>query len=170
MAHLLSVCAIAQADGGSEDEAVAALLHDSLEDKPTETSEQMLRDRFGERVVQLVRIATDTPADWDGSTPKPPWRARKEAYIAHIAEVPGNLLRPIVADKIDNVRALLVDYRRIGDRLWDRFKAGKEDQLWYYRACCQAYEKSGASPTLVSDLRTLVDQLTIAVEAHPRPL
>jgi (p)ppGpp synthase/HD superfamily hydrolase len=163
MAHLINVCAIVQQDGGSEDEAIAALLHDALEDKPEETSEDVIRVRFGENVVRMVRIASDTPPGWTGG-PKPPWRPRKQGYLDRAATEPPELLRPTVADKIDNVRAILADHRRIGDEIWARFKAGKEEQLWYYASCYRAYEKAGASPTLLSDLRLLVEDLARALE------
>jgi (p)ppGpp synthase/HD superfamily hydrolase len=158
MAHLLSVCAIVQQDGGSEDEAIAALLHDALEDKPGEASEDNIREQFGVSVARMVRIATDTPPEWFGG-PKPAWKKRKQDYIGRVAKEPSDLLRPTVADKIDNVRAILADHQRIGDELWTRFKAGKEDQQWYYSSCCDAYEMAGASPELVRQLRVLVNEL-----------
>lgn len=162
MAHLLSVCALVQQDGGSEDEAIAGLLHDALEDKPDETSEDEIRQRFGEDVARMVRTATDTPREWVGG-PKPAWKQRKQGYIDRVATEAPALLRPTVADKIDNVRAILADQRRIGDDFWARFKAGKEEQLWYYSACFQAYEKAGASPELLKQLKVLVGELDSAV-------
>jgi hypothetical protein len=162
MAHLLSVCAIVQQDGGSEDEAIAGLLHDALEDKPNDTSEDEIRRRFGEDVARMVRIATDTPIEWVGG-PKPAWKQRKQSYIDRVAREAPALLRPTVADKIDNVRAILADQRRIGDEFWARFKAGKAEQLWYYSACYQAYEKAGASPGLLTQLKVLVEELDSAV-------
>jgi (p)ppGpp synthase/HD superfamily hydrolase len=147
-----------QQDGGSEDEAIAALLHDALEDKPDETSEAVIRDRFGEQVAHMVRIATDTPVDWVGG-PKPPWRERKEMYLDRVATEPREFLRPTVADKIDNIRAIVVDHRRVGDAVWSRFSERKERQLWYYSECLGAYERAGASPTLLGELRVLVREL-----------
>jgi hypothetical protein len=158
MAHLLSVCALVQQDGGSEDEAIAGLLHDALEDKPNETSEDEIRRRFGEDVVRMVRIATDTPREWVGGA-KPDWKQRKQGYIDRVAAEAPALLRPTVADKIDNLRAILAEQRWIGDEFWARFNAGKEDQLWYYSACCEAYEKAGASQGLLRQLRVLVEEL-----------
>lgn len=158
IAHLLSVCALVQQDGGSEDEAIAGLLHDALEDKPHETSEDEIRRRFGDDVARMVRIATDTPREWVGG-PKPDWKQRKKGYIDRVVTEDPALLRPTVADKIDNVRAILAEQRWIGDRFWARFKAGKEEQLWYYSACCAAYEKAGASPGLLKQLKVLVGEL-----------
>jgi len=165
LAHLLSVCAIVQQDGGSEDEAIAALLHDSLEDKPELVDEQLLRKRFGANVLHLVQVATDTPPGWKGGV-KPPWRERKQAYIDRIATEPASSLRPTVADKIDNVRAILADLQRVGDELWKIFKAGKADQLGYYSSCYRAYVKAGASPRLLAQLRSLLEELA-RVTRHP---
>jgi (p)ppGpp synthase/HD superfamily hydrolase len=158
LAHLFNVCAIVQQDGGSEDEAIAALLHDALEDKPELVDAEAIGARFGEHVRRMVVVATDTPPDWRGG-PKPPWRVRKEGYVARVANEPAELLRPTIADKIDNVRAILADHRRIGDAVFDKFKAGKADTLWYYAACHGAYVQAGGSPALLAELRKLLDEL-----------
>ena len=158
VAHLFSVCAIVQCDGSSEDEAIAALLHDALEDKPEQTSYEEMVRRFGSGVADMVRAATDTPPDWKGGT-KTAWRERKESYLTHLREVDKEQLRPTIADKIDNIRTILADYARVGDDLWSRFNAPKESQLWYYSSCAKAYEEIGAAPRLVVQLRTLVAEL-----------
>jgi len=158
MSHLLNVCAIVQRDGGSEDDAIAALLHDALEDKPEETSEAQLLARYGPRVARMVRIATDTPPEWIGGR-KPPWKQRKQDYLDKLAAEPPDLLRHTIADKIDNVQAMLADHRHIGNALWSRFKADKHEQLWYYTACHAAYKKAGASPALVRELGLLINRL-----------
>ena len=85
IAHLLAVCAIVQLDGGSEDEAIAALLHDALEDKPEEITRDDINDSFGEDVLKLIEISTDTPPDYTGGQ-KPPWKERKKAYLEHIRQ------------------------------------------------------------------------------------
>jgi (p)ppGpp synthase/HD superfamily hydrolase len=163
IAHLLSVCALVQHDGGDEDEAIAALLHDSLEDKPDLMSAAKIEERFGSRVLQLVRISTDTPEDYAGGE-KPPWRFRKETYLAHVRETDPSLLRITVADKVDNLRALLADHARLGDVLWSRFNAPKADQLWYYRAAAQAYRDAGFSGPLLTELDRLVESLQKATD------
>ena len=156
IAHLLHVCAMVLQDGGDEDEAVAALLHDALEDKPEKINQAKLRKRFGERVLQIILVATDTPTNYKGG-PKPPWHERKERYIEHIRRTTDpNMLRVTVADKLDNVRAMLADYRRIGEELWERFNAGKEDQLWYYHSAVDAYREVGFSGPLLDELEGLV--------------
>ncbi len=158
LAHLLSVCAMVQMDGGNEEEAIAALLHDALEDKSTEISREKIRKQFGEKVLNIIEISSDTPPDYAGG-PKPPWKVRKEAYIKHIYETDPSLLRVTVADKIDNARAILADHQRIGDEVWGRFNAGKEDQLCYYRSCVEAFGATGFKGPLLEELTRLVDQL-----------
>src|SRR5512138_2784095 len=82
LAHLLGVCALVQQNGGDEDEAIAALLHDALEDEPEHISREEIQRGFGERVLSIIDVCTDTPRTYKGGD-KPPWRERKEAYIAH---------------------------------------------------------------------------------------
>src|SRR5512146_2629867 len=136
MAHLLGVCALVQHDGGHEDEATAALLHDAREDEPRHISRADIQRQFGERVLAIVEASTDTPRDYRGG-PKPPWRQRKQAYIAHARSADPALLRVTIADKVDNLRAMIRDYRGVGDALWSRFRAGRDEQLWYFRSCVE---------------------------------
>ncbi|HXH27769.1 MAG TPA: HD domain-containing protein, partial [Candidatus Polarisedimenticolia bacterium] len=131
-AHLLGVCALVLLDGGTEDEAIAGLLHDALEDHPAETSREVIGRLFGGEVLAIVEASTDTPADYTGG-PKPPWRKRKEAYLEHLRQAAPAVRRVALADKLDNARSLLADYRAHGESLWSRFNAGREDQLWFFR-------------------------------------
>ena len=158
IAHLLAVCALVQLDGGSEDEAIAALLHDTLEDKPEEINREEIRQYFGEQVLKIIEVSTDTPKDYAGGQ-KPPWKERKEAYIKHIRQTDPSLLRVTIADKIDNARAILADHHRLGDQVWEKFNAGKEDQLWYYSSCVEAFHATGYSGPMLEELRRLVGQL-----------
>jgi GTP pyrophosphokinase len=166
LAHLLGVCALVQHHGGTEDEAIAALLHDALEDRPDLVSSEDIKARFGDVVLRLVLVATDTPAGYAGGE-KPPWRERKEAYLRHVRETDPSLLRVTVADKVDNLRALLADYVRIGESLWDRFNAPRADQLWYYRAAADAYRTAGFSGPLLAELERLVGALEAAPARRP---
>jgi (p)ppGpp synthase/HD superfamily hydrolase len=158
VAHLLSVCALVQQDGGDEDEAIAALLHDALEDKAEETNRNEILELFGEQVLTIIESSIDTPPSYKGGV-KPPWRQRKEAYLAHVRATNPNLLRVTIADKVDNARAILADYQRSGDDVWKRFNAGKEDQLWYYKNCVSAYETAAYRGPLLDELRRLVTQI-----------
>ena len=162
MAHLLSVCALVQQDGGDEDEAIAALLHDALEDKSELTDRGDFSRRFGPRVLEIIEVSIDTPPDYAGGI-KPPWRQRKEAYLNHARHADPTLLRVTIADKVDNARSILADYRRLGDDLWQRFNAGREDQLWYYTSAIAAYKSAGCRGPLLDELEQLVAQ----IQNHP---
>ena len=112
VAHLLSVSAIVLEDGGSEDEAIAGLLHHVIEDVPVEGTEEFIRERFGDRVADIVSACSDST-----TFPKPPWRERKERYLAHLESAPPEVLRVSLADKLHNARAILYDLRTVGDSL-----------------------------------------------------
>jgi (p)ppGpp synthase/HD superfamily hydrolase len=159
MMHLLSVCGLVQQDGGSEQQAIAALLHDALEDQPKRTSREEIGVEFGMDVLHIVEICTDTPPGYRGGE-KQEWSIRKNNYLKHARTVsPAELLRVTVADKVDNARAILWDYHYQGKQLWGRFNAGKELQLWYYRECLEAYRSAGFSGHLLDEFRNLVRQL-----------
>lgn len=156
--HLLGVCALVLSDGGSEDEAIAALLHDALEDHPEETSRQLIGERFGPAVLEIVVACTDTPPDYSGGI-KPPWRQRKTAYIEHVRKLKATEWRVPLADKLDNLRSVVADYRQIGDTVWSRFKAGKADQLWLYRSLAPAFREAGAQGFLADEFEWNVKEI-----------
>ena len=153
VAHLLSVAAIVLEDGGSEDEAIAALLHDAVEDQGGRATRNLIRENFGEKVVEIVDGCTD--AD---SVPKPPWRARKERYVAHILEASAEVRRVSAADKLHNARSILADLRVIGDAIWKRFAGGKDGTLWYYRALVDAFRTHGTT-RVVDELDRVVTEI-----------
>lgn len=153
VAHLLGVASIALENGASEDEAIAALLHDAIEDQGGAATREEIRRRFGDNVVQIVDGCTDAE-----TIPKPPWKERKEKYIAHISEAPASVLLVSASDKLHNARALLLDYRICGEQLWDRFKGGREGTLWYYRALVEAYRAASQIP-LVEELERVVTEI-----------
>ncbi len=167
LAHLFGVCALVQQDGGDEDEAIAALLHDALEDKPEEITRADIERRFGPRVAELVQASSDTPPGFGGGG-KPPWRQRKEAYLAHARRADPRLLRVSIADKVDNLRAILADYQRLGEPFWARFNAGKADQLWYYRSALEAYRAAGSRSRLLDELERLLSELERVARPDPR--
>ena len=119
--HLLAVTAIVTESGGTENEVVAALLHDAPEDQGGKERLEDIRTRFGEMVAEIVDGCTDTYEE-----PKPAWRPRKEAYIERISSQPASVQLVSAADKLHNARAILSDLRDIGEDLWDRFTGGKE--------------------------------------------
>jgi (p)ppGpp synthase/HD superfamily hydrolase len=153
ISHLMSVAALVLEDGGDEDEAIAALLHDAVEDQGgKETRKEILR-RFGGRVAAIVDGCTDTD-----EIPKPPWRERKESYIDHLRHASPEIRRVSLADKLHNARAILRDFRRYGNDVWDRFAGGKEGTLWYYRTLIQTYQMGGDS-YLLEELERVVSLL-----------
>jgi GTP pyrophosphokinase len=152
--HLLGVTAIVIENGGSEDEVIAALLHDAVEDQGGAATRAEISRRFGENVAAIVDGLSDTD-----ETPKPPWRARKEDYLAHLAEASPSVLLVSLADKIHNAGSILRDVRNEGDSVWSRFTGGKEGSLWYYRALVEAFRARGQFPALVAELDRLVTEL-----------
>jgi DNA helicase IV len=154
LAHLLGVCSLVLEDGGDEDQAVAALLHDAPEDQGGEETLRQIRRQFGPRVAEIVSACTDT-----AENPKPPWRARKERYLEKLgAETDSAVLRVALADKLHNARATLADYRVFGADLWKRFDTSS-DQLWYYRALVDAFARAGARGALLTELESVVLEL-----------
>lgn len=164
LAHLLAVCALVLSDGGDEDEGIAALLHDTLEDHPEIVSRGILRSRFGPRVLRLVQGCTDTPPEYTGG-PTPPWRERKLRYLAHLRYAPPDVLRVATADKIDNARSVLADFRLLGNSLWTRFNAGREDQLWFYRSLVETIRDAHPPGRLLEQLEEAVSELEALVRA-----
>ncbi|MGA2731907.1 MAG: HD domain-containing protein [Syntrophobacteraceae bacterium] len=158
IAHLLAVCSLVLTNGGSEEQAITALLHDSLEDHPEKVSAAEIEQRFGRRVMEFVVACTDTPAGYSGG-PKPPWRKRKVAYLDHIRSTGPKGSIVSLADKLDNARAIVADYRQVGDDLWSRFSAGKVEQLWYYRELVVAFHEAGVQSPMLDELERLVKEL-----------
>jgi (p)ppGpp synthase/HD superfamily hydrolase len=158
VAHLLGVCALVLSDGGTEDEALAALLHDALEDHPGEASKEEIVERFGGGVLSIVEACTDTPPGYKGG-PKPSWHLRKTAYLEHLSYADPRVCRVALADKLDNVRSILADYRSEGESIWPRFNAGKQDQLWFFRSLVRAFRSAGATGFLVDEFDRTVSEL-----------
>lgn len=127
ISHLLGVSSIVLEMQGTEDEAIAALLHDVVEDCGGAPMAERVRAEFGDDVARIVLENTDTD-----QKPKPPWRARKQEYLDSLPGKARDELLISLADKLHNARATLLDYRRIGDEIWPRFKEGREGQLWYF--------------------------------------
>jgi len=157
VSHLLSVASIVLEHGGNEVEAIAALLHDAIEDQGgTETREE-IRRRFGDAVVSIVDGCTDAEV-----IPKPPWKERKEQYIARLSHASPSILLVSAADKIHNARAILGDYRALGENLWDRFNGGKEGTLWYYKSLVDAFKQAAAGTALaplIGELERVVGEI-----------
>ncbi len=152
--HLIAVASIVIEAGGDEDMAIAALLHDAVEDQGGRPILEEIRRRFGDRVAGIVEGCTDTDR-----VEKPTWRLRKEKYIEHIrteADVETRLVS--AADKLHNARSILADYRLHGEDVWRRFKGGREGSLWYYREITNALKERGSNP-VVEELERVVKAL-----------
>ena len=157
LSHLLGTCSIALDYGADEDEAIAALLHDAIEDVEPVADARASVAAFGERVLLIVEGCTDSDVH-----PKPPWRERKEAYVAHVGEADASVLLVSAADKLHNARSVVADLRRLGPSTWQRFTGGREGSLWYYRAMVDALRANQAHP---SDLVDELDRAVAEMEA-----
>lgn len=155
LAHLLGVAALVIDDGGTEEQAIAALLHDCVEDAGGPPTLAEIRANFGDDVARIVDECSDTD-----ETPKPPWRERKQRYLTHLADVGEPTLLVSVADKLDNARSMLRDHRTHGAQLWQRFTVkDPADHLWYYRELLTAYRGRGLDSWMVDELGRVVDEL-----------
>ena len=154
VAHLLAVSSLALEHGATEDEAIAAVLHDAVEDQGGLETERLIRSRFGDAVADIVMGCTDAVV-----IPKPPWRERKEQYIAHLSSAAPSVLLVSACDKLHNARSILADYRALGDELWPRFTGGRDGTLWYYASLVTAFG-ARIPAALAHDLSSTVAELT----------
>ncbi len=169
MAHLMAVCAVALEAGGNEDLAIAALLHDAVEDQGGAPILKEIRQRFGEKVAAVVHGCTDTDQE-----PKPPWLQRKQDYLHHLRSADDDVRLVSAADKVCNARSILFDYHTLegaggeygrGHEIWERFHANSEHQLWYYRGLVQAlHAGESGRPTKVAPLIDELQRLVVELE------
>lgn len=159
-AHLLSVAGLVLEHGGNEDEAIAALLHDAIEDQGGAKTAKEIAKLFGPGVAAIVEGCSDTD-----QKPKPPWRERKEAYLAHLPHASDSVRLVSAADKLHNARSVLTDYRELGEALWPRFRAGREGMLWYFRSLAEIFAEHGPR-TLADDLAEVVAALDQKVNGN----
>jgi GTP pyrophosphokinase len=134
----MGVASLVLEAGGDEDLAIAALLHDVVEDCGGAPMLNEVRRRFGRRVASVVEGCTDADSD-----PKPPWRERKEGYIRRLRSADADTRLVSAADKLNNMRSILTDYRAIGESVWARCKGGRDGTLWYYRPCATNFFAAG---------------------------
>ncbi len=163
IAHLLGVASIVLEHGGDEDAAVAALLHDVVEDQGGRPRLAEIRHKFGARVARIVDGCTDAYTD-----PKPPWLERKQKYLAHLPQASADVKLVAAADKLHNTREILRDYLREGEAVWSRFHGGKQGTLWYYRELVRIFRGAGASP-LIEELDRTVSELERLATSQPLP-
>lgn len=162
--HLMGVASLVGANGGDEDQVIAALLHDAIEDCVGEVSDvaDQVEARFGPGVLHIVEGCTDAYED-----PKPDWEVRKKAYLKHLRELPDDspILLVSLADKVHNARAIVADLHRVGDELWERFKGKHRGSIWYYDSLATIFAEK--LPCYLSEeLRSLVEKMK---EKSPLP-
>ena len=163
IAHLMSVASLVLEAGGGEDEGVAALLHDVVEDCGGHPVLEEIRQRFGDRVANIVEGCTDAY-----TIPKPPWKQRKLDYLEVLRRADEDVRLVSAADKLHNVRSILADYRREGDSVWERFSGRRDGTLWYYRAVLDVL-RQGKANRLVDELERVVTELeTLATKGSAR--
>lgn len=162
VSHLLATAALVLEYGGGEDEAIAALLHDAVEDQGGPKTLAAIRRRFGPVVADIVQACSDTDV-----TPKPPWRPRKEAYLAHLRRAPAAVRLVSAADKLHNARSTVADLQRFGQSVWGRFHAGPQEQLWYYRSLVVIFTRRGPRP-LARELERVVAEMARLAGARGR--
>ncbi len=141
VAHPMGVAAIALDYGATEDQAIAALLHDVLEDGGPQFT-PVIRERFGETVLAIVEGCTDGVPDAQGK--KADWKERKLQYLGHLATASDEILLVSGADKLHNARAIVSDLQSIGSPVFDRFTAGRDGTLWYYRQLAGIFSRRSA--------------------------
>ena len=160
ISHLLAVAGIALDYGADEDEAIAALLHDAVEDGGGASMADRIRRHFGDEVADIVLGCSDTD-----QTPKPPWKERKEHYVAHLEFASPSIRLVSASDKLHNARAILRNLRLVGEHLWTRFSAGKADVLWYYRSLTRKFLACGPR-----DLGEELDRVVTTIETMAKAI
>ena len=172
MAHLLGVASLVMGEAGhlsfdvSEDMVIAALLHDTVEDHGGAMRLEDVKHNFGAIVAQMVNGLSDTLVE--NPEQKEPWEQRKQAYIRRLKSEPLDVQLISAADKLHNARAMLDDYRQIGPEIWSRFKRGRDQQIWYFRALIKIFKESGTN-RIVAELERVVDELDRLSSKDPRP-
>ena len=163
IAHLIGVASLVLEAGGDEDLAIAALLHDVVEDCGGAPMLKEVRRLFGPRVAKVVDGCTDADV-----YPKPPWRERKEKYLSHLRDADQDTRLVSAADKLNNVRSIVSDYRVIGESVWSRFNGGRDGTLWYYRSLLDIFLRH--EPNRVTrELKLAVHELESLAEGNAIP-
>jgi len=146
-----------------EDVAIGALLHDVIEDQGHKIDLDQIREKFGDTVHGIVLECSDAVVT-EESQEKPPWKERKVEYLAKIASKSRETLLVSCADKLHNARCIMFDHDRVGDRIWDRFIAGKEGTIWYYKSLAEEFERAWPENPLLPDFQVLVQRMALAAD------
>lgn len=161
IAHLMGVASQVLEAGGDEDLAIAALFGDVVEDCGGAPMLKEVRRRFGKRVAKVVEGSTDADTD-----PQPPWRERKQAYIRHLNRADADTRLVLAADKLNNVRSILSDYRARGESVWSKFNGGREGTVWYYRTLLEVF-LGHKRDRITRDLELAVKELDWLAKGKP---
>lgn len=153
ISHLISVAALVLEDGGDEDAAIAALLHDAVEDQGGNVIRGEIQQQFGDRVLRIVDACTESD-----QVPKPPWKQRKLQALAQLQQAELDIQRVMLADKLHNLRSIWADWQRQGEKVWERFNASRTEVLWFYGACIEAVGNRCDRP-MVKELQAILDNL-----------
>jgi len=162
ISHLMAVASLVLEAGGDEDMAIAALLHDVVEDCGGMPRLREVRKQFGARVAKIVEGCTDTFGE-----PRPEWVERKKDYLREVKHAGAETRLVSASDKLHNVRTILADYRQHGEAIWTRFTGKREGTLWYYRALSDEYQRRGPN-RITRELEIAVAELELAVGTKPR--
>jgi (p)ppGpp synthase/HD superfamily hydrolase len=163
LSHLMAVASLVLEAGGDEDMAIAALLHDVVEDCGGMPRLREIRQQFGSRVAKVVEGCTDSFGE-----PKAEWLQRKKDYLREVKHADAETLLVSASDKLHNVRTILADYRRHGEGIWKRFTGKREGTLWYYRALSDEYQRRTPN-RITRELEIAVSELERAANKRPRP-
>jgi (p)ppGpp synthase/HD superfamily hydrolase len=166
LAHVLGVTALALEYGATDEEAIGALLHDAVEDGGGEAMLAEIRAQFGDAVADIVFGCSDSMVEHPEE--KRPWLERKEAYLAHLEIATASVCLVSAADKLHNVRAIMRDYRAVGEDVWARFKGGRDGTLWYYDTVANVLRRRWPS-ALTADLQREVGEL-LSLAGRSEPL
>jgi (p)ppGpp synthase/HD superfamily hydrolase len=161
LSHLMAVASLVLEAGGDEDMAIAALLHDVVEDCGGIPRLREIRKEFGAEVTKIVIRCTDSFGE-----PKPEWMLRKKAYLREVKRADRRSRLVSASDKLHNVRTILTDYRQDGESIWERFSGKKEGTLWYYRALSDEFQKRNPN-RITRELALAVAELEHATRKNP---
>jgi (p)ppGpp synthase/HD superfamily hydrolase len=161
LSHLMAVASLVLEAGGDEDMAMAAFLHDVVEDCGGMPRLREIHRQFGPRVAKIVEGCTDSFGE-----PKPAWLERKKDYLQHLKKAGKDTRLVSAADKLHNVRTVLTDYRQQGEAIWSRFKGGRDGTLWYYRAISDEFQR-GKQNRITRELAIEVAELEKATASQP---
>ena len=169
--HLLAVASLVGTNGGDEDQVIAALLHDAIEDCVADVPDvaHRIEERFGSRVLHIVESCSDTLEPKKDDQDEEDWKVRKQTYLIHLRELPDDspVLLVSLADKVHNARSIVADLHKVGDELWERFNAGRTDSLWYYSSLAEIFAEKHPG-YLATGLQSLVESMKESV-ADPKP-